>query len=446
MSAITYDRIQIEDGFGIHDLRKFTVSITPNQHARAYLKGVVKKGESLENWSSPLDDHVVKIYLLNEDGSRPAQPFFSGYIEDVTFISESGYHLMELKLYSGTIALDRGKKSASYQDVSKSYADILRLAIKNTEKAAAICTVGKDEKPVMPIIQYRETNWEFALRLASHLNSVIYPEVKEPRPWFWFGKPNQSGNVKLTASSYSCGISKRYYELGGSEAGLNKKDFVYYVIDSKENYELEMGITYQNQSFMIYEKHARLDGDVLIFTYHLGHAPIVSLKKQYNPLFAGMAILGKVMETGGETVKIHLDIDEKQDVSTVYPYEWTPDTGSVMYCMPKKGTTVSLYFSSDDEMSGHAVNCIRENGATCKAMSDPSKRALTTEHGKQMFLNPDAMGFSTGESEHVIALNDENGIAMGSKQKIRIWASGKLTLKGKKVLIKTPKSLRVARK
>lgn len=39
-----------------------------------------------------------------------------------------------------------------------------------------------------------------------------------------------------------------------------------------------------------------------------------------------------------------------------HAYQWTPDTGSAMYCMPKVGTKVTLYFpDNDDKQPGQSV-------------------------------------------------------------------------------------------
>lgn len=446
MKAITYDRIQIDGGLGLQEVHEFSMSICPNQHAKAKIKGTVKKEVCLQEWKNSLETHVVRIFFLEENGKCPQQPVFSGYIKDVSLNSEGRYDEIELEIWSGMIALDREKKCASYQDLSQSYSMVLKKAIKDTEKAAAICTAGLKKKPEKPLIQYMETNWEFALRLASHLHTVIYPEVKEPRPWFWFGKPNPSGKRKLESSTYIAGISSRFYELGGVEKGHKKSDFLYYKIESYENFDMGVTIQYQNRDWMICEKAAKLIGNEIVFTYILGNPQLVSLCKRYNSVFAGMSIQGKVLSTGGETLKIHLDIDKEQEKATAYDYEWTPDTGSVMYCMPKVGTTVSLYFSSSDEMSARAVSCIRENGATCQAMSDPSKRALNTEHGKQMYLNPDSMGFTAEASGNRILVEDEKGISLESRQKISIVAGEKVRFEGKKVIMDTPTNMRLARR
>ena len=94
-----------------------------------------------------------------------------------------------------------------------------------------------------------------------------------------------------------------------------------------------------------------------------------------------MSLLGTVLSTAGETVKVHFDIDKGQDEAKAYPYEWAPLTGNLMYLMPEVGTRVSVYFGSADERSAKAVACVRTNGgeqAAQHGMADHNKRSLST--------------------------------------------------------------------
>lgn len=142
-------------------------------------------------------------------------------------------------------------------------------------------------------------------------------------------------------------------------------------------------------------------------------------------------------------VKVKLDIDEKQSKETAYTYEWTPDMGSVMYCMPMVGTRVSLYFSNEDEQCGRIVNCVRENGNTCSAMSDPSMRTLTSEHGKQVFLYPETMGFLVEEAGNRIELADSEAITLVSQKKVSIQSEQEIIMKAKTIRVEKPSELKV---
>lgn len=189
----------------------------------------------------------------------------------------------------------------------------------------------------------------------------------------------------------------------------------------------------------------QLLNEELLFTYVLCQPQLIALKPYQNPLFAGMSLLGRVLERKGETLKLHLEIDKTQELGKAYAYDWTPDTGSVMYCMPKAGTRVSLYFSSDEEASARVVNCIRENGKACAAMADPSQRGLMTEHGKKLFLNPEEMGISEEEKGNYLKLEDEVALHLESSKRIEITARGKAKFLGKQVTFETPKEINLVR-
>lgn len=116
-----------------------------------------------------------------------------------------------------------------------------------------------------------------------------------------------------------------------------------------------------------------------------------------------------------------------------------------MYCMPEKGTTVSLYFPNEDERNAIAVNCIRYNGATCSAMSDTSKRALNTAEGKRMYLEPGIMGLDIKSSGHAMSLEDAKSISLKSGTSVRILAVEGIGMEAKTVKIKTPDALNIVR-
>lgn len=440
MASYTYLRICITGGLELKELFTLKIQILPNKHGIAVMEGMVK--EESEAWKGNLKDHVVKIYLLKKDGSMPKQPLFAGFVKTAERIVEKHSERIKITLFSGSIVLDREVKSSSFQNVNWSYEEILKKTIQDIPYAEGIFLEGKTIYPVKPLIQYRETNWEFILRLASHLNTVVYPNVKTDIPEFYFGMPKEKEIVKWNEQEYIMGISGDYYEAGGIQSGYDKWEFQYYKVQSFEDYNIGATAEFQGGFYKICKKEAELVGSHLVFTYTLGKEGLVALKPRYNPLFAGMSILGNVLWVGGETVKIHLDIDKEQKETEAYPYEWAPDTGSVMYCMPQVGTRVSLYFSGEEENSAMAVNCVRTNGATCEKTSNTKDRYLATEHGKELFLKPDSIGMDMEESGQFLSLLDQEGICFDSSKNITIMAGNQVKLKGKQVEVQAPAEIK----
>ena len=187
---------------------------------------------------------------------------------------------------------------------------------------------------------------------------------------------------------------------------------------------------YKGQEFLIYEKWGKMERWELIFTYRLGKPGLGWGRKRYNDKISGMTILGEVLSTERETVRLKLDIDEGWNPGGPYPYTWRPETGNMMYCMPQVGTRVSLYFPNYDEQMAMAVNCVRTNGGSCTRMSDPSKRSFVTEHGKEMNLYPQEMSL-LGGANGMVKLEDETGISISTDKGIMVVALGPVSISGK---------------
>ena len=224
-----------------------------------------------------------------------------------------------------------------------------------------------------------------------------------------------SYECSFAEDTYTSGISEQYYALGGASKGFNRADFLYYDVNSREICDLGWYTRFKERSFFICEKSAKLEHGELIFTYRLGRIGLGWGVKKYNVKISGMTLLGEVISTARETIKLKLDIDTGWNPGGPYAYTWRPETGNMMYCMPQPGTRVSLYFPSYDEQKAMAVNCVRTIGASCSRMAVPSKRAFVTEHGKEMNLNPNEMSLMGG-AEGKIVLSDDTGMIISTQK------------------------------
>lgn len=167
----------------------------------------------------------------------------------------------------------------------------------------------------------------------------------------------QKKKKELEIEAYWAEVSERFYKLAEIEAGYFPQEFVFYQVKTAEDISLDTGVLWKGRHWETGKKSTQFEREELLFTYVLCQSKLVSLKPYHNSLFVGISLLGTVLTREGETLKLHLDIDKTQEIGTAYPYEWTPDTGSVMYCMPKVGSKVSLYFSSEEETSSIRNSC-----------------------------------------------------------------------------------------
>lgn len=419
MITTNHTTLRMSGTLNIEHLTALKLHVGVNTHGWAIIEG--EAGENaLEQLSGALAGQEQNIFTLDETGAEKC--LFAGVIREAKLVRVGGYNRFHVELLSGTCLMDQEVRSRSFQDVGRTYSQVAEQVCSEYTGGAAICTVGEDKTLDQPVIQYRETDWEFLLRMASHCGGVLVPETHRGLPRLWFGFPDRSFTCEFPEDAYTSGISQRYYELGGSAAGYSKTDFFYYDVESSQLCDLGWYTVFKGQPFIVSEKYAILERGELIFTYRLGRPGLGWGKMLYNEKISGMTLLGEVLETSRETLKLKLDIDAGWNPGGPYPYTWRPETGNFMYCMPQVGTRVSLYCPNCDEKAAIAVNCVRTNGSDCDRMSDPAKRSFVTEHGKEMNLYPGEMSL-LGGSNGLFDLSDEDGITISSEKPVVIIAN-----------------------
>jgi hypothetical protein len=433
MSCITIGELKTTGAYELQNITKLHIETGVNIHAKATINAVISINE-YKNIITADTSEPVTIWGGNKI-------IFCGIVENLICKLEDQYSILTISLISNSILLDMKKKKRSFQDISLSISNIMEI-ISETSENGQISFNANDMGIQMPLIQYMETDWEFILRLASRLGSVVYPDIKLNFPGLYVGMP-ESENIELSMKDYSFGLSEDYYSNRSNNALNNKHDYIYYEVKSYEDYNLGNTVSFLNKKLKICYKEANLVKSEVIYTYKLGSDNLVNMAKFDNKMFAGMTILGKVLSSANETVRLHLDIDEQQDEGKAYDYEWTPETGNTMYCMPKLGTTVSLYFKDEREESALAISCIRENGGTCEQMSNVNDRYLTTENNKQLHLKPESMGLASEETGMKIVLNDSSGINVECSKEVFIIGKKKIQFNGKKISISTPSELKI---
>ena len=434
MTTLDYTSLRLTGALRIDHLTSLTLHVGVNDHGWSVVEGETGE-DALEQLQGAVAGREQVIMARDESGVE--QPLFSGIIRTAGLVTYGGYNRFRIELQTGTILMDQLKRSRSFQDVAQTYSQVAQRVASGYEDGAVIPTVGLDSPLTAPVIQYRETDWEFLKRMASWCGGVVVPESHYSYPRLWFGFPERAFTCTFPEDCYTSGISRRYYELGGSAAGYRRADFLYYDVPSSQLCDLGWYTVFKGQEFLICEKWAKLERGELTFTYRLGKPGLGWGRKQYNDKISGMTILGEVLSTERETVRLKLDIDEGWAPGGPYAYTWRPETGNMMYCMPQAGTRVSLYFPNYDEQAAMVVNCVRTNGASCARMSDSSKRSFVTEHGKEMNLYPEELSF-LGGSNGSIKIADEDGISFNTDKKIAIWAKENVCLKAKTAVISAP--------
>lgn len=364
----------------------FCMEVKKGKHSKITLRGQL----SGSNRIVVTRDTPIKI-AVSDDGAGE-DILFQGLIQSTNIFCENRVYQIILTAAAYDIKLDKAEKSSSYQDTSCTYIQIIKHTMKNHQGIVSCETSAV--KTGYPVIQYKETDWQFCKRMASGMGFGVFSNPISTTPHLDLGLVEKTGNASFRTDEYKVCVDETYFYAGIDK---DKREFLYYLIETDKNYEIGTGTYYQGQKRYIFEKTAELVNDRLVFRYKLGGKCQFMEVKQYNEKISGMSLDGDVVKTDKQAVYLHLAIDG-QDVIGQYPYPWVPISGNIMYCMPQVGTKASLYFPDHDEKNAIAVNSIHIN-AGCFGFSNPQNRGLATEHGRQMQLYADQIRFSGGTEE-----------------------------------------------
>ena len=104
-----------------------------------------------------------------------------------------------------------------FQDVSMTCGQIIRKAAAEFGMTI-LCPEELDREPVgFPVIQYRETDWEFIRRLASRFGLPVYPEPTMGGGKLCAGLPETGTARPMSCLSYTARMDRKFYQAGGEQ-------------------------------------------------------------------------------------------------------------------------------------------------------------------------------------------------------------------------------------
>lgn len=432
MNIIEYEHLKVTGGLEGYAIIKCEVLSKANAHAKAEITLKPKDGTMPEELQRVVSNENISLCDIKNKIT-----LFAGKIQKMELNAEGGYSEIIVFAISHSIDLDMEKRSRSFQDTRMTYEELVEQVAQDENKVMIFCGKECKKKIERIYIQYKETNWEFLKRIAGELGISLLVDMTKETPVVYMGTCNITEEAEFKDLEYSYGISSLYYTSDGAGCNFGKADFIFYDINSYGNYMLGAKVTYKSGIFRICEKSFRLERGQLYFSYRIGKKGLLFTRQYENESLAGVTLCGKVLKTEKELLKIHLDIDEKQEEETAFLFEWTPLSGNMMYCMPKVGTKVHVYFAEGNEDSARVVSCVGEEQESISSGRGASYRAFTSEHGKQMELTPDASQFSTdgtdGSEKSEVALKDSLGMLFSSAHMIAVFAQGEIKLEGETI-------------
>lgn len=413
-----------------------------NEHGYAKIAGIIENSQEDTLIQKAETEEYAVLSISDENNST--KNIFAGVIEQVEIENTGGVKTATVVLTGATRLLDGRRNTCTYQNASFTYEQILDEIKASYSKSICLLNCGEGAAIGDMIVRYKENDWEFVKRLASHFNQPIVPNYGAEGIRYSFGLNTFGRENTLNETEYKIGSAREEYlrKKENQVPGINERDFQYYEIKSREYFELGDKILFQGKTLYVHEVNTRMEGSELLHTYSLRPEMGFLLEKQYNTKIIGASLDASILAVQNDTVKVCVNEDGIQDESTAkwFPYStvYSSPDGTGWYCMPEKGDKVRLYFPNEKEEQGYIISSINlgntgenpapESGAGATApRTNPDNKSLSNKYNKQIELTPTTIAITNNKGMS-ITMDDENGIEIVSDKKITIRSEEELAV------------------
>lgn len=418
METITYLNLKVE-GTPITKVLKLDIENGVDTYGKAYVEGEVDYTEG--NQYIQRAQAQTQVTISTSAVGQP-QKLFVGIISSAKVRKENEYAVLQIALDATAATLNKEKQNASFQKTGSTYEEIVTKSMKGK---AIIDMQASDHAIGSLIMQYDETPWKFAKRMASTLGAPICANIDTEIPTVTIGIPNTGKNYELSDVEYG-------YESDGEKINT--------IITSNQAVQIGDKVSYGGSSDVVKQYKSNMQGGVLKTTvYIIPEAEATGMnsgkadsKKQItNTQAAGKMFSGIVQEVKLDKVKVHLtDIDSSFDASGDFwfPYStaYSSSDGSGFYCMPAQGDTVRVFFPSDNEKDAFAASSVNVS-----PLDNPKHKKWRSPAGKEILLTEEGMFITCKEEKIFINLEDEYGITIYSDKDINVNSMTNMTLYAK---------------
>lgn len=388
----------------IHDL---TLDHKLNAHTSLRLKGLLSQETQDTAAIKMTESHAVTVCTQEQEN------IFCGYVDEIT-IEKTAFDMVgfELHALSLTHEMDILVKSRTFQDLHMTYRDILQEVTADYAHSDFIASVDVDKPIPHMIVQYKETDWQFILRLASHFNTAVAANAKALKSRFYFGLQKHAEpfviNDQMTAAySHQKDLAAYIETAQNNHLKLMHWDKSSYTIESYEKLELCQKVIFQNIPLVVTRVQFGTERSLPRYKYTLAYENGTGLSYIKNKNIQGAKLRGIIQEIKRNTARVHFALDPQyKGANNVFiPYSGQENNEQGFY-MSVPGSVVEVFFPDSEEKHCFVSAAVRMGDAGSERMNDNREKHFRNDYGREFTLGPQHMEFATGNSIQVHMTGD----------------------------------------
>jgi hypothetical protein len=312
-NGIGYESLRLYGPFQPQHMEQLRITRAVNDHAYLYVSGMLSEEQGAACVGQDMEQEPIVIRQLDEQG-QSIRRLFHGLVTRMSVHCIRGVYTFELEAASHSYQMDIKTKRRSYQDIHRTYDDLVTTMIRKYMYGDAIDTVTNYAKLGAFVLQYEETDWIFLKRLVSRFGSVLVPEITAASPKVFFGMPE--GKQYKVERDVFYRVRKTFHELDTGKPGERAGAYVTYTIENLQYYALGDLITLpigQGKELVVVRAVTELKDGLLQTRYDLQTEQDIHYARYENDQAIGISLTGTVLKVQQDFVQLHLEIDPKQD-------------------------------------------------------------------------------------------------------------------------------------
>ncbi|MFK4305263.1 phage baseplate assembly protein gpV, partial [Paenibacillus sp. RC254] len=419
--GIGYESLRFYGPFQPQHIDQLQITRTINDHTFLHIRGMLSEEQGAACIGQNMEQEPIVIRQLDDQG-QSLRRLFHGIVTQMSVHCIRGVYTFELEAASHSYQMDIKLKKRSYQDIHRTYDDLVTSMVRKYEYGDAIDTVTNYAKLDTFVLQYEETDWAFLKRLASRFGSVLVPEVTAASPKVFFGMPE--GKQHKVERDVFYRVRKTFHELDAEKPGEQRAgSYVTYTIESLQYYALGDLITLpigQGKELVVVRAVTRLEDGLLRTRYDLQAEQNIRYARYENDQATGISLTGTVLKVQQDFVQLQLDIDPKQDPAKAcwFPVatRYVAEEHSGWYDMPEIGEQVELYLPTHREQDAYVTDSLRQQRHT---NGQPNVKVWQHVQGSGVEMSEQELTLSTSDG-FSITLNEDGGITVSSLGNVQI--------------------------
>ncbi|MDR9855917.1 contractile injection system protein, VgrG/Pvc8 family [Paenibacillus sp. VCA1] len=418
--GIGYESLRFYGSFQPQRIEKLQIRRTINDHAYLTVSGILSEEQGASCIGQNMEEEPIVIRQLDEQG-QSLRRLFHGIVIRLSVHCIRGVYTFELEAASHSYQMDIQLKKRSYQDIHRTYDDLVTTMVRKYKYGDAIDTVSNNAKLGAFVLQYEETDWAFLKRLASRFGSVLVPEVTAASPKVFFGMP--VGRLYKVDRDVSYQVRRTFYELEAGKPEKHAGSYMTYVIESLQYYALGDTVALpigSGKELVVVRAVTRLEDGLLVTRYDLQSEQDIRYARYENDRAAGITLAGTVLKVHQDLVQLQLDIDPKQDPAKAcwFPVatRYVAEEHGGWYVMPEAQERVELYLPTSREHEAYVMDSQRQHRYMA---GQPNVKAWRHAQGSGVDMSGQELTLSTSGG-FSITLHEESGITVSSPGDVHI--------------------------